>query len=241
MSMKLKNYLSAKRLKRKLSKPSINASQGSINDSFADFNDSEVLPSNTTRDDMFLRPKRDGAVGQRSDMTQSFSGILPSYQSRLVQTDTPVPYTDHGSQADLHVTAADSKLKYSPLSGDPDLFFYKDSISSMEVGGLDEDETNSNLYYHSLPSNQTTYHQIREIQYNSLPSATTHTTYTEHMPSTNPPRLCSRWKRSRIKTNPWLPLPELNKTETLQKFRKINSRAEPRLSRFFSEVRITNT
>ena len=248
--MKLKNYLSAKRLRRKLSKHNVNESHCNVNSSFTDFNDNEVGPAVITKDDMYLRPKKDGGIGVRSDMTQSFSGCLPSYESRLVQTDY-FQTRDFGSQTDLELAAQNSCQTYSPISADPNLFFYKDSIDNVEISTTDTEgqedscscriETNDSCasctwHYHSLPSTQTSHQYIQDIHYNSLPSAMTQSVQPASQSSTESTHQCDKWRRSRIKTNPWLPLPKTTHNETIRRTRKVSSRAEPRLSRFFSEV-----
>lgn len=272
IDMKLKNYLSTKKLRKKLSRFNVNESQCKINDSFTDYNDNDITQETVTKDDLYLRPKRKGGVGVRSDMTQSFAGCLPTAQTNTPSTATLI---DHGSQTSLESLSDASSCQTSfAMSINPRLCIYKDNIAAIELGSIDSVNTieltsrgdnysNSNRVdsqcscsscllcqdrlYNSLPSSQTSYHHIQDVSYTSLPLACSMTqsiyigsNETTSSPVTATTATAPAWKqdrnkRSRIKTNPWLPLPKDN-SDILYRTRHVNKKAEPRLSRFFSEV-----
>lgn len=254
--MKLKQYLSTKKLRRMVSKVGGNTkdSHGKLNESFEDF-DKEIV----TKDDLclvnngdgMLRLKRDACHGMRSNMTQSLINRLPSsISSQDTQTDFS-PHKperkDFSSQTNIFQRSA--SLGCETDSDIHDIVSYKDSINHVDLTNplfcdtcnLECAECQCYWNYHSLPSNIQTHQQhqplSQEIHYSSLPLSMTQSIYEDGKTQHKSSQPCDKWRRSRIKTNPWLPLPLDARDKSAKVSEKESMRREnPRLSRFFSEV-----
>jgi len=232
-TMKLKHYLSAKKLKRKLSRLNVNEPTCKTNSSFIDYNDNDTRDiAQVSKDDMYLRPKREGRVPDRSDMTKSFTGALSS--GYPAAADTRRHMVDHESQTDvilsLHTPAHTCLCirDHTECHVRAELCTC-DSINKAEL--CFKCAPSSQSLYHSLPVSQSQLSS--NIHYNSLPSSRTASLSAAARSSAAQPT----WRRSRIKTNPWLPLPK-EKTEMSHRERRVDRRTQPRLSRFISEVSV---
>lgn len=228
--MKLKDYLNPKRLMRRLSKSSINETYCNINDSFTDYNDNQL--DIVSKDDMYLRPKKDDGAGYgtRTDMTQSFTGYLPStYNYNNIESSDSSRCSSVISRATTSQSVVDT----------PSLTPHATVETCTCRKSWAENEYRmcpSCLWpYQSLPSHQTSHHIMSDLQYNSLPLTTATAVYIDNTNSSTASKMAAGRARSRIRTNPWLPLPKDGKVlEPLQ--RQTGQRAQPRLSRLFHEV-----
>ena len=273
LKMKLKQYLSTKKLKRMVSKVGNNTkhSQGKLNESFEDFDTGAAV----VKDDLYLenngegvlRLKRSSRVGLRDNMTQSLVNHLPStcQTNQDCQTDfSPLRpcRRDFSSQTSLYDDSLlDFTTSYESLHSQCDnqtLVTYKDNLVPVDLTNpsttfcdtcsLQSADCQCYWNYHSLPSNIQSHQRqplSQEIHYSSLPLSMTQSVYEDDAkPKTSSSQPCARWRRSRIKTNPWLPLPLDGSNQHTQQQRpnvKTNTatkqrRENPRLSRFFSEV-----
>lgn len=266
--MKLKQYLSTKKLKRMVSKVgnSTKHSQGKLNESFEDFDPETAV----TKDDIYLvnngdgllKLKRSSRAVTRNDMTQSLVNHLPStcQKSKDCQTDvSPVraEMRDFSSQTNLYDSSLqDYTTSYESLHSQSEdkqtLVAIKDNLVAVDLTNptfcdlCNMQCTDCQCYwnYHSLPSNIQSHQQrqqlSQEMHYSSLPLSMTQSIYEDNTkPKTTSSQPCDKWRRSRIKTNPWLPLP-LESRQMTQRHNSSKTRREnPRLSRFFSEVSLS--
>lgn len=259
--MKLKEYLSRKRLRRGKSKVLQKEMTCSINDSFVDYEtEPRVICS---RDNLTINGLDISGVKMREkSRSVERSAISQSLIDDLGSETTKEQYTiETGCQTALR-TALSCQIDYDR---DSHLAMYLDDIDDIEIESaatyhkpvVERVNATTNLHLHrhectdchcmcdfsdrqfySLPSSQTSNHQLMsEVQYNSLPLSLTESCYISHQTHSETNRKNLEKQRSRIRTNPWLPLPSSN-TEFKKRETNNNNtkRGEPRLSKFIYEV-----
>jgi len=215
--MRLRDYLSNKKLRRKSSQSQKDLRvSGAINQSFTDYHHGSF----------FLLPTADS-------MTHSMDGFTGNY--RLIQgPENLINYQQSNDdnrqkicrEKKEHLNNNNLPSGCAECNSKPDAVIYRRQTSlpcQLPTCGCQ-------WQYHSLPTQ--TESRVNEVQYNSLPTSMTQSVYIS-----SDSMSCST-KRSRIRTNPWLPLPATSQSdEFVPRSRQTDRRREPRLSRFISEVR----
>lgn len=244
--MKFKSYLLKRQQKKKNRREDLSAKKADCpkgNEDIIIHYESEPR-SICTKDDVFLDHSEEDAVQMREKCGSGFRQGRRMTQSLITGSLSAAERCScrAGDQTrDIHQPQVScmSVCRYGVNRPSSIQYQYTSSPTTNELFTYAQ-QLSPHVHYNSLPYCPVQPdHLIDDVQYNSLPSSLTQSCNIGSFQST-PPRPTTQHTpgychRSRIRTNPWLPLPRVI-DERNGRHPNTLSKAEPRLSRFISEV-----